>query len=242
MNTNRREYKNRFKIKLSSALICVPLCLIACFLPAFAQAQDIITVAVASSLYPAMQRQAKAFEKNHDTTIRLVPGSTGRLYNQIMQGAPFDVFIAADQTRPAMLESHGKAVAQFEVGQGYLGMMVGNHVTAVPEQLTALSIRHIAIANPDVAPFGQATRTVLQKHGLWDALKHKFVYAENAMQALVLVKKGLVDAGFVPVGTNDASLAVIHYHGVLLVDRGLARLWLKSIIVPQNTHLVLRKP
>jgi len=219
-------------------LFFVSLCLCAFSV----HAKEILTVAVASSLYPAMQRQARAFEKNHNVTIRLVPGSTGRLYNQITQGAPFDIFIAADQKRPAMLETHGRAVAQFEVGQGYLGVMADNHVIADPEQLTALSIRHIAIANPNVAPFGQATRAILQRDGLWRALKHKFVYARNAMEALLLVKKRLVDAGFVPVGPGDSSLAVIHYHGVLLVDRVLARLWLKNIIASQNTHLALHKP
>jgi len=222
--------------------ICVYLCLILSLFSVAAHAQNTITVAVASSLYPAMQHQARAFEKNHHVTIRLVPGSTGRLYNQITQGAPFDIFIAADQKRPAMLASHGKAVAQFEVGQGYLGVMLGKRVIADPEQLTALSIRHIAIANPNVAPFGQVTEMVLRQRGLWRALKHKFVYAANAMQALVLVKKGLVDAGFVPVGSNDVSLAVIHYQGVLLADQAMARLWLKSIAVPQKTHSALRKP
>jgi len=191
---------------------------------------------VASSLYPAMQQQAEAFEKRHHITIRLIPGSTGRLYNQIMQGAPFDVFIAADQQRPAMLARHGKAIVQFEVGQGYLGVMLGKHVIANPQQLTAPSVHHIAIANPDVAPFGQITKKMLQQRGLWRALKHKFVYAANAMQALVLVNKGLVDAGFVPVVAKDAALAIIHYRGVLLVDGVSARLWLKRISTSRSAH------
>ncbi len=194
-----------------------------------AHAAETITVAVASSLYPTMQRQAKVFEKRHHVTIRLIPGSTGRLYNQIMQGAPFDVFIAADQKRPAMLVRHGKAITQAEVGQGYLGAMVGNHVIADPGQLTASSIHHIAIANPDVAPFGQVTKKMLQQRGLWRALKHKFVYAANAMQALVLVRKGLVDAGFVPVASCTPYMETISYVGVLLTEKAQARQWLQTI-------------
>jgi len=206
-----------------------------------AHAQETITVAVASSLFPVMQQQSAAFEKTHNVTIRLVSGSTGRLYNQIVQGAPFDVFIAADDKRPALLASQGKSVSQYTVGQGYLGIKAGKRFLTA-QQLTDASIRHIAIANPDVAPFGQATKVILQKQGLWSVLKHKFVYAQNAMQAAMMVDKGLVDAGFVPVSASDSSIAVIHYVGVLLADKKLARTWLDSIESRQNTQLAVRNP
>jgi len=208
----------------------------------FSYATETLTVAVASSLYPTMQQQAKTFEKEHDVTVRLVSGSTGRLYNQIVQGAPFDVFIAADAERPALLVKQGKALAHHQLGQGYLGMMVGNHLFADPARLTDSSIRHIAIANPDVAPFGKVSREVLQQQGLWRALKHKFVYAQNAMQAKMMVNKGLVDAGFVPVMSDEPSIAVIQYHSILLTDDSLARLWLANVAIPTSNQLALRKP
>jgi len=209
--------------------ICVYLCLCAFAFPGFAHAQETITVAVASSLYGNMQQQAEVFEKKHDVTIRLIPGSTGRLYNQIMQGAPFDVFIAADAQRPAMLDKQGKALDIQKVGQGYLGVMLGHRVIADPHRLTDPAIRHIAIANPDVAPFGQITREVLLKRHLWQALKHKFVYAQNAMQATMMVQKGVVDAGFVPVPSDSAFMATLPYIAVLLTNKPQAHNFMQKI-------------
>lgn len=186
-------------------------------------------MAVASSLYGDMQQQAAAFEKKYDATIRLIPGSTGRLYNQIMQGAPFDVFIAADAQRPAMLAKQGKVIEAGQVGQGYLGLVIGHRVVSDPAVLTDTSIRHIAIANPDVAPFGQVSKAVLQRQGLWQKLKHKFVYAQNAMQATMMVNKGVVDAGFVPVPSDSAFLATLPYVGVLLTDKSQAHDFIQEI-------------
>jgi len=191
-------------------------------------AQETLTVAVASSLYPAMQQKVKAFETEYHVTVRLIPGSTGRLYNQIVQGAPFDLFIAADQERPALLMQQHKAMAQFKIGQGYLGVKLGKHVISDLSVLTNPSIRHIAIANPDVAPFGKAAKAVLQKQGLWQTLEHKFVYAQNAMQAAMMVDKGLVDAGFVPVNKGKFHIAEIPYVAGLLKDKVMARLFLQS--------------
>ncbi|MDX8391288.1 MAG: molybdate ABC transporter substrate-binding protein [Mariprofundaceae bacterium] len=210
------------KLKIYAFLFCL------CFSGFSAYATETITVAVASSLYPAMQQQVEAFEKEHDVTIRLVSGSTGRLYNQIMQGAPFDVFIAADDKRPALLASQGRAISRYNVGQAYLGIKAGKRFLEA-KKLTDASIRHIAIANPDVAPFGAATKEVLQTQGLWHVLKYKFVYAQNAMQAAMMVDKALVDAGFVPVSEDDSSIAVLQYVGVLLSDTSLAKIYLESM-------------
>jgi len=241
ISADKRRYKTKIKFRFLSVCICVHLCLILGLGSVSAHAQETITVAVASSLYPAMQQQVKVFEKEHDVTIRLVSGSTGRLYNQIIQGAPFDVFIAADDKRPALLASQGRAISRYNVGQAYLGIKAGKRFLEV-KKLTDASIRHIAIANPDVAPFGAATKAVLQTQGLWNVLKHKFVYAQNAMQAAMMVDKTLVDAGFVPVSANDPFLAVIQYRGVLLADKTFARAWLNSIESRQNTQLAVRKP
>jgi len=207
-----------------------------------ASAQETITVAVASSLYPMMQQQSTAFEKQHHVTIRLVPGSTGRLYNQIIQGAPFDLFIAADSDRPALLMKQGRVIELYKLGQRYVGLLAGNKVLEDMALLTNAAIRHIVIANPKVAPFGRASKEVLKKHGLWRKLQPKFVYAQNAMQAAMMVNKGLVDAGFIPVAFKHGSVAVIDYTGVVLMDKPMAHQWLKSVVFPSAELLVLRKP
>lgn len=208
-----------------------------CFCGSFSYAAEVLTVAVASSLYPTMQQKAKALEKEHHVTVRLVPGSTGRLYNQIMQGAPFDLFIAADKERPSLLMHQGKVIAQYPVGQGYLGVKVGKQLISDISLLTHPSIRHIAVANPDVAPFGKVARAVLQKRGFWSILKPKLVYTQNAMQVSLMVEKGLVDAGFVPLGSQQDSIANIDYRAVLLTDKALARTWLENFSTSHKTKL-----
>jgi len=107
-----------------------------CLCGSTSYAQESITVAVASSLYAQMQAQAQSYEKEHDVNIRLVSGSTGRLYNQITQGAPFDVFIAADDKRPALLLKQGKAIATHTAGQSYLGLIVYGKLLSKLAQLT----------------------------------------------------------------------------------------------------------
>ncbi len=180
------------------------------------QAQEQITVAVASSLYPAMQQRAQVFEHIHDVDVRLIAGSTGRLYHQIMQGAPFDVWIAADEASPKRLLQYNKAIASQRVGQGYLGLMIAGRITMNTALLREAKIHRIVLANPDVAPFGVAARELLQKQGLWQLLKPKFIYAQNAMQAAMMVQQGLVDAGFIPIQQRKQALAKIPYTAVLI--------------------------
>ncbi len=199
-----------------------------CLCGSFSQAAETLTVAVASSLYPVMQQRAANFERAHHVTVRLVPGSTGRLYNQIMQGAPFDLFIAADQERPALLMRQHKATAQYAVSQGYLGVKVGKRIISELSMLTNPSIRHIAIANPDVAPLGKAAKVALQQRGLWRALQPKLIYAQNAMQAAMMVDQGLVDAGFVPLTSQQDAIAEIPYVAALLHEQMMAHLFLQS--------------
>ncbi len=187
-----------------------------------------LTVAVASSLYPAMQRQARAFEAAHDVSLRLIPGATGRLYNQVMHGAPFDILIAAGDGRPASLVDSGRAVALYDMDAGRLGIRI-DRSPGRPEQLADPSVRHIAIANPESAPFGRAARALLKKRGLWRQLMPKMVYAQNAMQARMMVDRGLVDAGLVPVAADARYLATVPYRMVLLRDSPVARIWAAGI-------------
>lgn len=192
-------------------------------------AKEVLTVAVASSLYAHMQQQANRFERKYDVTIRLVSGSTGRLYNQIIQGAPFDLFIAADQQRPKWLVQQGRAIAKYNVGQGYLGLKVGKTWQIELKQLQTRNIRHIAMANPKVAPFGMMAKKILQERHLWKVLKHKMVYAQNALQAQMMLDKGLVDAALIPLPQHHPLvLAHITYIGVQLTHHVLGVQFLKN--------------
>ncbi|MDQ6961545.1 MAG: molybdate ABC transporter substrate-binding protein [Mariprofundaceae bacterium] len=199
-----------------------------------AAATEMLTVAVASSLYQQMQLDVLAFEKKYAIKVRLISGSTGRLYNQIIQGAPFDVFIAADKQRPALLMQQGRSLSQHVMGQAYVALQVANGFHQDLKILKQKNIRHIAIASPDVAPFGQAAKAVLQQHGLWKDLKPKLVYAQNALQAQMMLNKGLVDAAFVATGQESVSLARIPYIGVLLSQDERARQWLQHFSLSET--------
>lgn len=187
------------------------------------QAQETITVAVASSFYSQAQHISGQFEATHDVKVRLVSGATGRLFNQIQQGAPFDIWIAAETERPAQLKKEHK-----RMGEAYLGIQVGKKLSNV-EALQKNSIQHIAIANPDVAPFGMAAKAMLQSQGLWELLKPKLVYAQNAMQAAMMVNQGLTDAGFVPIADKTHALAIVPYVAVLLSNKPNAQLFYQSL-------------
>ena len=220
--------------------LCIVLYVFCCSFTA--QATEELTVAVASSLYEEMLQKSQDFEKKHAVHIRLISGSTGRLYNQIQQGAPFDVFIAADEIRPNLLLQQNKAMAKYTAGKGYLGLMIGDQLVSELKRLTQANIKRIAIANPEVAPFGLAAKKLLQQQGLWDILEPKFVYAQNALQSKMLVTKGLVDAAFIPVAPTQPCIATLNYIGVLLVDKSLAKLWLEGMRYKQDRVLALQLP
>jgi len=189
-------------------------CLLCC--ASWVSAQEVITVAVASSYAEQAKVYAAQFELKHDVSVRLVSGSTGRLYNQIKQGAPFDIWIAAG-SQPIDLDKPHKAM-----GDGYLAVQFGKHFTTNLSQLTQGKVRKIAIANPQTAPFGAAAKQILQQQGLWQTLKPKLVYAQNAMQASMMVNQGLVDAAFVPVANDERFIATVPYLAVCLSDKWLA--------------------
>jgi len=192
---------------IKAIILYVSICL--CAHPLYAQ--ESITVAVASSYYQKAKVYAAQFEVKYDVAVRLVLGSTGRLYNQIKQGAPFDIWIAAG-SQHIDLAKPNKAI-----GYGYLGVQLGSSFTTDLQGLMQHNIHKIAIANPKTAPFGAAAKQVLKQAGLWKGLKPKLVYAQNAMQASMMVNQGLVDAAFVPMQAEQDAIARIPYTVFLLV-------------------------
>ena len=194
-----------------------------CLCGSLSYAQEQITVAVASSFYQQAKVYSTQFEAEHDVEIKLVLGSTGRLFNQIQQGAPFDIFIAADKERPALLNKPNKLIAR-----GFLGLQIGKQLTQDIQQLRQSRIRNIVIPSPQVAPFGKAAKQMLKQVGLWADIKPKLVYAQNAMQATMMVEQGLTDAGFVPVDKKNA-LVEVPYVAVVLTNTLLVQQYYKEL-------------
>lgn len=159
-------------------------------------------VAVAANFAEVAERLEKDFEGASGHRLTFVVGSTGKLYAQIANGAPFDVFLSADQETPARLEKEGQAVAgsRFTYAVGRLTLWspepgrVGSDGAAT---LKEGKFRRLAIANPELAPYGAAAKQALEKLGLWERFKDRIVMGETIGQAHAMVASGNAELGFV---------------------------------------------
>jgi len=160
-----------------------------------------VRVAVASNFASAVTTLAERFEVNTGHKVILVFGSSGKHYAQIKNGAPFDAFFAADIKRPELLEKEGIALPgsrfTYATGKLILWSPVAGYVDPDGNVLKQGTFRHLAIANPKLAPYGMAAREVLQARGVWDVVKTKTVRGENIGQALQFVRSGNAELGLV---------------------------------------------
>lgn len=172
--------------------LCLGSLLAACAQP---RAQETVTVAVAANFKMALDSLEADFEARTDYNIEAVVGSTGKLYAQIAYGAPYDVFLAADQERPNRLIEERRAIetSLFTYALGRL-MLYG---TDDPVALAAPQIKRIAIANPKLAPYGKAAEQVLAELEFTEATETKLVLGENVGQAFAFLSTGNAQVGFV---------------------------------------------
>lgn len=162
--------------------------------PAFALADEALVV-VATNFAEASEKLEANFEASSEHTIKVLMGSTGKLYAQIVNGAPFDVFLAADSRRPELLEQSGAAIdgTRFVYAVGRLTLWSPD-----PEHIgLERPIRSLAIANPALAPYGTAALEAMKSLHIWDALEDKLVMGENVGQAFALVATRNAEVGFV---------------------------------------------
>lgn len=159
------------------------------------------TVAQAANFLKPMEEIVAAFERTTGHTVRLSSGSTGKLYAQIRNGAPFDLFLAADRRRPLLLEQERLAVSgsrfTFALGRLTLWSRDADRITGDgPDVLRRGAFNYLAIANPKTAPFGAAAVQVLQRLGLDGVLSDKIVQGESVGQAFQFVFSGNAELGF----------------------------------------------
>lgn len=180
-------------------LLALLLLLLAAALPA-ARAGE-VQVAVAANFAGPMARIGEAFAAATGHTLKLSSGATGKFYTQIRSGAPFEVLVAADDETPKKLVAEGHAVAgssfTYALGRLVLWSAQPGFVDAQGEVLGAAKVRHLAIANPKVAPYGAAALEVIQARGLAEALAPKLVTGESIAQAFQFVATGNAELGFV---------------------------------------------
>ena len=160
-----------------------------------------VQVAVAANFAGPMARIGEAFTAATGHTLKLSTGATGKFYTQIISGAPFEVLLAADDETPKKLVAEGHALAgtnfSYALGKLVLWSAQPGFVDDQGAVLGADKVKHVAIANPKVAPYGAAGQEVIQARGLTQALAPKLVTGESIAQAYQFVATGNAEIGFV---------------------------------------------
>lgn len=162
------------------------------------QAQP-LRVAVAANAQFVMEQLRSAFQKKTGIPVEAIVNSSGKLTTQIEQGAPYDVFLSADMGYPQTLYTEGLTTAPPAIyAYGSLVLWTLTDLPLKPD-LSALkqaAVRHVAIANPNTAPYGEAAVSVLQKKGLLNVIKPKIVYGESIAQVNQYILSGSAEVGF----------------------------------------------
>ncbi|MFN4120129.1 molybdate ABC transporter substrate-binding protein [Acidovorax sp.] len=191
---------------------------------------ETVSVAVAANFTAPMQKIAAAFEADTGHKATLSFGSTGKFYAQITHGAPFQVLLSADDTTPARLAAEGHALADtrfaYAIGTLVLWSAQAGVVDAQGAVLKTGDFKHIALANPKVAPYGAAALQVMDKLGVTSRLQPRFVQGENIAQTFQFVSSGNAQLGFV-------ALSQVMMDG--RIDKGSA--WQ----VPAHLHAPIRQ-
>lgn len=165
-------------------------------------AAEEVRIAVAANFLATLNVIVNNFEQDTGHTVVISSGSSGKLYAQIKNGAPFDVFLSADVFRPKLLENEGLAVHDsrftYAVGRLTLWSPDSNLVTEDGKAVLLNStFDHLAIANPKTAPYGTAAKSTLQALGLWDRMRDRLVQGENIGQTFHFVFSKNAQLGFV---------------------------------------------
>jgi molybdate transport system substrate-binding protein len=163
---------------------------------------DRATIAVAANFLNPLDAIKAEFEAGTVHELVVVSGSTGQLYAQITNGAPFDVLLAADAERPARLaeESWGDPTSIFTYARGRVALWSRRPElvdASTLERLGAIEFRWLAIANPELAPYGMAARHVLESLGLWEALQPRIVRGQSIATAFAMAETGNAEIGLV---------------------------------------------
>lgn len=195
-----------------------------------ARAEDAL-IAVAASFAGIGGQLASELASSEGHRVVLTIGSTGKLATQIARGAPFHAFLAADEAAPAKLEAEGHAIAgsRFTYALGRLVVWSADPRRIDGDGRAALAapgLRFVALANPDLAPYGQAARQTLLALGLWEKLQGRIAVGQNVGHAGALVASGAAEVGFVALSSLSGPKAM----------KG-GSCW----IVPSNMHSPIRQ-
>ena len=209
---------------LRSAAACLTALWLVASIPPIVSAQRPPTIAAAANLNFALREVAEEFARAAGNRVELVFGASGTLTRQIQDGAPFEMFLAADEEFPNQLAKAGltrDAGEIYAVGRLALFAPRGSPLQ-VDERLDGLArllkgggVTRFAIANPEVAPYGRAAEAVLRKHGLWDGIRPRLVLGDTIAQAAQFATTGNAVGGLVAYSLVLAELKDRGTHAVI---------------------------
>jgi molybdate transport system substrate-binding protein len=189
---------------LSASLIALLTLVLAISAPSAKAAGREINVAAAADLSSALQEIAADYEKRTGISVKISYGASGALTQQIQNGAPFDVFFSADMDYPRQLIASGLAESatlyRYAVGRLVLWVPADSPLDVEHKGMDVLldpSVKKIAIANPQHAPYGRAAAATLKHYGMYEKVSERLVLGENISQAAQFAESGNAQVGFV---------------------------------------------
>jgi molybdate transport system substrate-binding protein len=170
------------------------------FSPSLLLAEQELIAGVAANFILPFEGLSRVFEQKTAIRVKATFTSTGNLYSQIKNGAPYDLFLSADERHPRMLQQEGLAEEPFVYARGRLILWTAKERlcrhTQWQEVLSDPSVAKIAIANPETAPYGAAAVEALKRTGWWERIKPRLVFAQNIAQVFQYAQTESADAGF----------------------------------------------
>jgi len=198
-----------------------------------------ISVAVAANFISAFKEIAAGFEAKTKIKVESTFSSTGNLYSQITNGAPYDLFLSADEERPAKLNTEGLAEIPFIYAKGQAVLWAAHKdfckAKTWQDALKNPQVKKIAIANPQTAPYGAAAKNALEKAGIWDNLQSKLVNAQDIAQSFQYASTSAVDAGFCAM---SATVSEEGKKGCFFVIGEAPEIIQSACILKRTTHRV----
>lgn len=185
--------------KQSTLVNCLSILILAFSVPVYAEQ---VTVAVASNFVKPLEALKPVYETSSGHTLVISGGSTGRLYAQIKNGAPFDVLLSADEERPRLIEQEGLGVTgtrfTYAIGKLVLwGPGLASMGFSATSTLGDMEFRALALANPALAPYGMAAKQALERLHLWELLQNRIVLGQDIGQTFSMIHTGNAELGFV---------------------------------------------